>query len=93
MSLLHQQIYRLYFNQGKTQREISRELDISRWLIMIIFKEHGWIFRPAKQRREEVNPKDVYRIYFELGLSQREVAEKLGLSSASPVRRVFKENG
>jgi len=42
-------------------------------------------------------PKDsageVYRLYFEEGLSQREVAYRLGFRSDRPIRRIFEENG
>ena len=92
MTLLHQQVYQLYFNQGKTQREIAEELCISRTKIIAMFKKREWKSRPAKPRREEADSNEVYRLYFEEGLSQREVAEKLGLSSVSPVQRIFKEN-
>jgi DNA-directed RNA polymerase specialized sigma subunit len=36
--------------------------------------------------------KEVHRLYFEEGLSQEQVAERLGYQSASPIRRIFKEN-
>jgi DNA-binding XRE family transcriptional regulator len=83
----------MYFSQGKTQREIAEELQITRAMIIAIFKDHGWKARPARPRREEVDSEEVYRLYFEEELSQREVAETLGLKSMSPVQRVFKENG
>ena len=92
MCLIHQQVYRLYFNEGKTQREIAKELEIKRHTIIAMFKEKGWEARPAAPRREEVNPDDVYKLYFQEGLLQGEVAEKLGLSSTSPIQRIFKEN-
>jgi transposase len=92
MSLLHEQVYRLYFNQGKTQREIAEELEIKRHIIITMFKENEWEARPSAPGREEANPDDVYKLYFQEGLSQRDVAKKLGLSSPSPIKRIFKEN-
>ncbi len=92
MKLVHQ-VHRLYFSEGKTQREIAEELDVKRHIIIALFKEKGWEARPSAPRREEVNPDDVYKLYFQEGLPQGEVAEKLGLSSTTPIKRVFKENG
>ncbi len=92
MSLLHQKVHRMYFNQGKTQREIAKELGISRSRIITMFKDYRWESRPARPRREEVDSDDVYKLYFQEGMSQEEVAETLGLSSTSPIQRVFKEN-
>ena len=85
-------VYQLYFDERKTQREIAKELGISKYTISMIFKENEWEFRPAAPRREEVDPDDVYKLYFQEGLSQGKVAEKLGLRSTSPIERVFKEN-
>lgn len=93
MSLLHEQVYQLYFSKGKTQREIAEELEVKRHIIIAMFKEKGWEARPSAPRREEVNPDDIYKLYFQEDLSQREVAEKLGLSSTSPIQRIFEENG
>ncbi len=92
MCPIHQQVHRLYFDEGKTQREIAEELEVKRHIIIAMFKEKGWEARPSAPRREEVNPDDVYKLYFQEDLSQRKVAEKLGLSSTSPIRRIFEEN-
>jgi len=92
MCLIHQQVYRLYFDNGRTQREIAEELEIKRHIIISMFKEKGWEARPSAPRREEVNPDDVFKLYFQEGLPQGEVADKLGLCSTSPIQRVFKEN-
>ncbi len=91
MTLIHQ-VHRLYFEDGKTQREIAEQLEVKRHTIITMFKERGWEARPSAPRREEVNPDDVYKLYFQEGLSQKEVAEKLGLSSPSPIKRVFEES-
>ena len=92
MCPIHQQVHRLYFDKGKTQREIAEELEVKRHIIIAMFKEKGWEARPPAPRREKVNPDDVYKLYFQEGLPQGEVAEKLGLNSTSPIQRVFKEN-
>ena len=93
MELVEHLVYRLYFDEEKTQREISKELGIERQRIISLFKEKGWQSRPAAPRREEVDSEEVYKLYFQDGLSQREVAEKLGLKGPSPVKRIFKEQG
>ena len=93
MELVEHLVYRLYFDEEKTQREIAKELGIERQRIISIFREKGWESRPAAPRREEANPDEVYRLYFQEGLSQREVAEELGLKGASPIQRIFKEQG
>jgi len=92
MDSLHQLVYQLYFNHRKTQREIAEELEIKRHTITTMFKENEWDARPSAPRREEVDSDDVYDLYFQENLSQKEVAEKLGLSSTSPIKRIFKEN-
>ncbi len=91
MKLVHQ-VHRLYFEEEKTQREIAEELEVKRHIIIAMFKEKGWEARPAAQRRQEANPDEVYKLYFQEGLSQKKVAKKLGLRSTSPIQRIFKEN-
>lgn len=93
MELVEHLIYGLYFDEEKTQREIAKELGIERQRIVSMFREKGWKSRPAAPRREEVNPDEVYKLYFQDGLSQREIAEKLGLKGSSPIMRIFKEQG
>jgi len=90
---IHDVIHRLYFEEGLTQREIAKKLGISRSRIMTTFETQGWKFRPAKQRRQEANPEEVHRLYFDVGLSQRKAADELGLRGPSPIQRIFKEMG
>jgi transposase len=42
---------------------------------------------------KRVNIEEIHRLYYEENLTQRQVAEKLGLSSHSTINRLFKENG
>ncbi|MFW9890277.1 MAG: sigma factor-like helix-turn-helix DNA-binding protein, partial [Candidatus Thorarchaeota archaeon] len=84
-------IWRMYFEEGLTQREIAERLGIGRSRIIGTLKTHGWKARPAKPRSEEIDPEEVWRLYFVNGFTQKEVAEKLGLRSTSPIQRIFKE--
>lgn len=85
------EVHRLYFKEDLTQREVAKKLGIDRVRIWKMFKKHGWIARPAGPRREEADPNEVRRLYFDEGLTQKEVAEALGLKGASPIKRVFNE--
>ncbi|MHA2229498.1 MAG: hypothetical protein ACXABZ_14185 [Candidatus Thorarchaeota archaeon] len=93
MNHLQQEVYQLYFIHGKTQREIAEELEIKRHIIVSMFKKTGWEARPAAPRREEANPDDIYKLYFQERHSQKVVAERLGLSSTTPIQRIFNEQG
>ena len=89
-----EKIHHLYYEENLTQRQIAEILGFSSHAsINKIFKVNGWKARPAKQIRQEANPEEVRRLYFDEGLSQRQVAEKLGLHSPCPVQRIFKERG
>ena len=91
MQTTEAEVHRFYFKENLTQREVAKKLGIDRGRIWKMFKKHGWIARPAGPRREEANPSDVRRLYFDEGLTQKEVAKALGLKGASPIKRVFKE--
>jgi hypothetical protein len=41
----------------------------------------------------ELDPEEVYRLYFEERLTLREVAKRLGYKSKTPIRRIFREQG
>ncbi|MGY5853326.1 MAG: hypothetical protein RTU92_07175 [Candidatus Thorarchaeota archaeon] len=86
-------VYRLYFEEGMTQRQIAQKLGLSSHArINRIFKVNGWEARSAAPPREEADSEEVYRLYFDEQKSMKEVAEILGLKGISPIQRIFKEN-
>ena len=83
---------RLCFDEGLTQREAAQKLGVSEDEIRGVFRKKGWETR-LDPRKKSIDAEEVRRLYFDEGFSQQEVAEKLGFTSASPIRRIFRENG
>jgi len=88
-----EEVRRLYFDEGLSQRGVADHLGLKSYTpIQRIFKEQGWEPRYTRVVTE-LNIEEVRRLYFDEGLSQREVAEHLGLHSRKPIQRIFKEQG
>ncbi len=94
--ILAEIVYKMYFIEGKTQREVADVLGFkSTQPIRRIFREMGWYSRYITKRvtrREEVSDEEVSLLYFKEGISQREVAQKLR-TSLPIIRRIFVERG
>jgi len=95
-----EEIKSLYFNERLSLREIAYKLTISLPMIRRIFYENSWQVRGLSFEKEnKLNidihdvEKEVYRLYFEEGLSQARIALKIGHTSDSPIRRIFAKNG
>ncbi len=87
------EVHRLYFQEGLTQEEIGEHFGFrSAYPIHCIFKERGWMAEPNRVFKN-VEPSEVHRLYFQEGLTQKEVAEHFGYKTACAIQRIFKEEG
>ncbi len=95
-NILAETVYKMYFIECKTQREIADVLGFkSTQPVRRIFREMGWKTRYSTKRlvrREEINDDEVRLLYFKVGLTQRKIAQKLR-TSLPTIRRIFFERG
>jgi len=70
------QIGKLYYVDRMTKADIARKLGVSYNTVVRTFDKYGWKSLPRPKR---ANPEDARRLY-EKGLTQREIAEILGVS-------------
>lgn len=88
------EVHRLYFDENWTMKDIAERNGYkTTGPILRIFSEQGWKSRPARTLEIDVNPEEVHSLYFEEGLTLKEVGERLGYKSQSPIRHIFKEQG
>lgn len=89
-----EEVRRLYFDEQWTMEEIAKKYGCKTSSpILRTFKDQGWKSRPSRTLEIEADPMEVHRLYFEEGLTLKEVGERLGYKSQSPIRRIFKEQG
>ena len=86
------EVYRLYYEAGFSQRKVAEVLGYSRDQVRRLFKIQGWEPRSVGGVEKEIDPQEVYRICIEEGRPKKEAAEILGCKSARPINRVLKEN-
>jgi DNA-binding transcriptional regulator LsrR (DeoR family) len=79
-------MYKLYCDEGLTQREVGEELGVSRAKVQKTFKEMGWIGRFRNRRLDSSEVRNLY----EDGLNQVEIAKRLGVSRTY-VQKILKE--
>ena len=84
--ILQTMMYKLYFDEGLTQREVGKELGVSRAKVQKTFKEMGWVGRHQNRRLDSSEVRDLY----EDGLNQAEIAKKLSVSRTY-VYKILKE--
>ncbi|MFW9888737.1 MAG: hypothetical protein ACFFER_11165, partial [Candidatus Thorarchaeota archaeon] len=87
-----EKLYRLYFVEGKSLNAISKDLGVSSGVLRSRFKEQGWKTRVQEVREAALDIKGIHRLYFEEGLTMKEVAERIGTSTGI-VSRIFKKYG
>ncbi|MFW9888612.1 MAG: hypothetical protein ACFFER_10540, partial [Candidatus Thorarchaeota archaeon] len=89
-----EEIFRLYFDEKQSMKDIASRYGYkTTGPIARVFRNQGWKSRPAATLEMEARPEEVHRLYFDEGLSLKEVAVKLGYRSHIPIRRIFKEQG
>jgi AraC-like DNA-binding protein len=87
-----EEVHRLYFIERISQAEIAKRYGYkSPKPIRRIFRGRKWKTRPASVPAREVDPEEVYRLYFEEKKSLKEIAKHFGYVSINPIRRIFKE--
>ncbi len=88
------EVHRLYFDENRTMKDIAEQYGYkTTGPILRIFREQGWKSKPARTLEIQDDPGEVHRLYFEDGLTLKQVGERLGYKSQSPIRRIFKEQG
>ncbi len=88
------EVHRLYFEECWTMKDIAEQYGYkTTGPILRIFREQRWKSRPARTLEIQDDPDEVHRLYFEKGLTLKEVGERLGYKSQTPIRRIFKERG
>jgi AraC-like DNA-binding protein len=68
-------------------------MGISHYQIVCIFDEQGWERRSRHSPKFEVNPEDVFKMYFEEKKTMKEIAESYGYKSGGPITAIFREQG
>lgn len=86
------EVHRLYYEAGFSQRKVAEVLGYSRDQVRRLFKIQGWEPRSVGGVEKEIDPQEVYRICAEEGRSKKESAETLGCKSTKPITRILKEN-
>lgn len=76
---LKERVYRLYFVEGLTQREVADALMITRRRVQSIFKEEGWKGRHIERA---IGVDEVRRFYDDEQMTQQEIANMLNVSRA-----------
>ncbi|MHA1962692.1 MAG: hypothetical protein ACW99U_21085 [Candidatus Thorarchaeota archaeon] len=89
------EVCRLYFEDELTLQEVAEHYGYrSRAPIERILKLQGLKPRPPPSvPRMEISPKEVYKLYFEEGLSLRKVTDYYGCKSTGPIKRIIREQG
>ncbi len=103
-----EKIRRQYFEEMKSQQEVADNLGFKTTKpIRRVFEEQGWearwgttqkgIEKPSdfqeRRTRGRLDPDEIKRLYFDEGLTHKQIAERASFSSVNPVRRIFKEQG
>jgi AraC-like DNA-binding protein len=88
-----ERVYRLYFDEGLSMRKVASKLGFrSSKPIQRIFKERGWQSRPSGPRRQDIDLQEVKRLYFDAGLTLKEIAKKVGMDRHT-IGTMFREQG
>jgi AraC-like DNA-binding protein len=87
-----EELSKMYFVEGKSLNAISKILGISTATLSKRFKEEGWRTRQEEVSEAARDIDTIRRLYFDAGMTMREVAERIG-SSEDVIRRVFRDQG
>ena len=81
-------VYRLYYEEGLSQKNVARKLGVTEWSVRKVFRKHGLETRSIEGVHSDAEHNSVCRLYFEEGWTQKGIAEMLGLTEWS-VRRIL----
>ncbi len=88
------EIHRLYYEEKCSQLEIAKKFGFkSKGSIQSFLKMMEWEPRSSGFQEIEIDPKEVYRLYFDEGLHMTEMLEHFECKSSAPILRVLEENG
>jgi DNA-binding transcriptional regulator YiaG len=88
-----EEVHRLYYDEGLSQRKVAEVLGCSRYVIQKLFANQGWQSRTKREAAKlNIDPQEVYRICVEEGRPKKEAAKILGCGSIRPVNRILNEN-
>lgn len=88
-------IKELHFNQLKTVREISEELNIPDWVILDLFKYQKvdkLSFTELSKRKRAIHFEKLYDLHFNKDMSLKKIYRDYGFSPPY-IRKVFEEHG
>lgn len=90
----YEEIQRLYLEDGFSLIKIGELYGFkSGKPIKHILEAAGIKINPVGFQKIEMNPKEVYKLYYEDKRTLDEVAEIMGFKSRSPIRRILREQG
>jgi len=90
-ALDREEVRRLYYDEEMSLREVAQKIGTSRNDITTVFREHGWKARPAGGHEADMDHEEICRLYFNEKLSQKDIAQELGVSRFA-IGDVFREN-
>ncbi|MHA2187395.1 MAG: hypothetical protein ACW99V_04075 [Candidatus Thorarchaeota archaeon] len=87
-------VYELYFKKGLSLKETAQKVGIkSVYQIVCLFEAKGWKARLSSTSRRDIDPEEVRNLYFDVGLTMREIAKRFGYSTCGSISRIFREQG
>jgi AraC-like DNA-binding protein len=90
----YDRVYELYFERKLSLEKVAKEMGLSNhYPIVCIFEDQGWETRSPHGRRVEINPGEVYRMYYENKMTMKEISEYFGYKSSSTITAIFREQG
>ncbi|MHA2378575.1 MAG: hypothetical protein ACXADO_04875 [Candidatus Thorarchaeota archaeon] len=87
-------VHELYFKEGLSLKETAKRVGVkSIYQIVSLFEANGWKARSSSTPRKDIDPEEVHVLYFDHGLTMREIAKHYGYSTCASISRIFKEQG
>ncbi len=88
------EVHRLYYEEQLSQVQVAERFGYkSQKPVFDIMRKMGWNARPHSTAKKDLDPVEVYKLYYEEGRSLQEVAKHFGYKSRAPVERVLRING
>ncbi len=85
-------VYNLYFNEDLSFEKLAKKLGLdSIYPIERIFEVNGWSARRGI-KKFDVDPDEVYRLYYEEGRTMKQIATHYGYKTSGAISRIFRKN-